>query len=140
MVRFLVATDNEHTSTVLCDYLKDRVTDEDIVYAVNSLTGGNSDALPGEDEVEIVRKGEEAIDLIETRLDGLTTVEPHQLIRGNDPAKDIRLFADKHDVDELVVGIRQRSTSERLVFGSTAQTILRTTSRPVVAIPLKLKE
>lgn len=140
MVRFLVATDDEYTSTVLCDYLKDRVTDEDIVYAINSLTGENIDALPGEDEAEIVRNGQEAIDLIETRLDGLTTVELHQLIRGNDPAKDIRLFADKHNVDELVIGIRQRSTSERLVFGSTAQTVLRTASRPVVAIPLKLKE
>lgn len=140
MARFLVGTNDEHTSTVLCDYLEDRVTDDDTVYAVNSLPGDNIDALPGEDEAEIVRNGREALDLIEARLDGITTVESHQLIRGNEPAEDIRLFADEHDIDELIVGIRQRSTTKRFIFGSTAQTVLRTTSRPVVAIPLELSE
>lgn len=137
MARLLVGTDGEHTSIVLCDYLEGRVTSADIVYAVNSLRGEDKDALPGEDEADIVREGREAIELIEQRLDGQTTVETHQLVRGNDPAEDLRSFADEHDIDELVVGIQQRSSTERFIFGSTAQTVLRTTSRPVVAIPLK---
>lgn len=89
LVRFLVATNSGHTSTVLCDYLEDHVTDDDTVYAINSLPGDNIDALPGEDEAEIVQNGREALDLVETRLDSFTAVESHQLIRGNDPAEDI---------------------------------------------------
>lgn len=137
MARLLVGTDSEHTSIVLGDYLESRVTDTDTVYAVNSLQGENKDALPGEDEAEIVRNGRDALESIEQQLKGITTVETHQLVRGNDPAEDLRLFADEHDIDELVVGIRQRSSTKQVIFGSTAQTVLRTTSRPVVAIPLE---
>lgn len=136
MVRFLVATADIDASDRICDYLTPRVTASDTVYAVNSLPGRTVDAFPDDVEPNIVESGENALGVIERRLEDITTVETHQLIRGNKPAEDLLIFADEHRIDEIVIGIRQRSATTRFIFGSTAQRVLREATRPVVAIPL----
>jgi nucleotide-binding universal stress UspA family protein len=134
MTTYLVATDHVDSSARLCDYLIDRVTDDDVIHAVNSLPGG--DATDTRD----VRDGEEALNVIFSRLGGFTTVETHQFVRDNEPHEDVLRQAGEVDADELVVGIRQRSPTSKIVFGSTAQQILRRADRPVVAVPLSDNE
>lgn len=130
MTTYLVATDHVDTSARLCDYLIDRVDADDDVHAVNSL--------PGEDETDTkdVRDGEEALNVIFSRLGGFTTVETRQLVRGNEAHEDVLQEAEEIDADELVIGIRQRRPAANMVFGSTAQRILRRSDRPIVAVPL----
>lgn len=130
MTLYLVATDHVDTSARLCDYLVDRVGDADVIHAVNSLPGG--DATDSRD----VRDGEEALNVIFSRLGGFTTVETHQFVRDNEPHEDVLRQADEVGADELVIGIRQRSPTSKIVFGSTAQQVLRRADRPVVAVPL----
>lgn len=130
MTTYVVATDHVDTSARLCDYLIDRVDAEDELHVVNSLPGGD------ESDAQDVRDGEEALNVVFSRLGGFTTVETRQLVRGNEPHEDVLREAEEVGADELVIGIRQRRPAANMVFGSTAQRVLRRTDRPVVAVPL----
>ncbi|TSD14251.1 universal stress protein [Haloglomus irregulare] len=127
MTRYLIGVDTTDTAEKLVSYLQDRVTDDDTVYAVNSLYGESETS-----DAEVV-EGREATEYVE---DHLPDVDAHQLIRGNSPQEDLVQFADEHAVEELVIGIRKRSPTGKLVFGSTAQDLLLETTRPTVVVPL----
>jgi len=126
MTKFLIGTDSVETSETLVPYVEERVTDDDEVYAVNSLKGGDQTA-----DDDIVA-GENALEVLEEAVDA----ETHQLIRGNSPQEDMLAFASDYEVDELIIGIRKRSPTGKMLFGSTAQDLLLDTDRPVVTIPL----
>ncbi len=60
--------------------------------------------------------------------------EPHLLVRGLTPGEDLVRFANEHQIDEIIVGVRRRSKVGKLLFGSTAQYVILEASCPVVAI------
>lgn len=128
-MRYLIATNAVDDSQTLCDSIRTQVGDGDTVYALNSLHGGDDTSS------EDVEAGRDAIEQVTTELGDIASVETHQLIRGNDPATDILDFAQEHDVDRIVIGIRKRSPTGKAVFGSTAQDVLLSADRPVLAIP-----
>lgn len=51
-----------------------------------------------------------------------------------DPVEELSTFAEEHDVEYLVIGGRKRSPIGKLVFGSTAQSILLNYDRPIVSV------
>jgi nucleotide-binding universal stress UspA family protein len=128
MTTYLVGTDSVGTSERLATYIERRATEGDTVYAVNSLPGGDrtSDSE--------VRAGREALEALEDAA--AVEVDGHQLVRGNSPQEDLIRFAADHDVDEIVIGIRKRSPTGKLVFGSSAQDLLLSAELPVVCVPL----
>ncbi len=134
-MRYLAATDGDRTNEVLLEYLEPRLRPEDTVHVVRSFEGQGDAAVVEEDSEKYVRS-REALDGVAERLEETAGVQTHQLVRGNEPYEDVLAFADEHDVDEIVLGIRQRSATERALFGSTAQAVLQGADRPVVALPL----
>lgn len=127
MTTFLVGTDSVETSERLVAYLEGRAGDGDTVFAVNSLRGGESTS-----DGDVVA-GRESLEAIE---EAFPDADTHQLVRGNSPQEDLLEFAAENDVDELVIGIRKRSPTGKLMFGSTAQDLLLSTEEPVVCVPL----
>lgn len=126
MTTFVVGTDGETTSERLVEYLEERVSEGDTVLAVNSLYGGERTSQSA------IEEGEAALEVLAERIGA----ETHQLVRGNSPQEDILEFASDHDADELVIGVRKRSPTGKMVFGSTAQDILLETKLPTVTVPL----
>ena len=129
MTTFVLATNSVHTSAVLCDYLDGRLREGDVVHAINSLRGG--DATSSED----IRDGEDALNAVTSRLAGTADVETHQLVRENSPAEDVIGYADDVDADEIVLGVRKRNPTSKVVFGSVAQDILLNANCPMVVVP-----
>jgi nucleotide-binding universal stress UspA family protein len=132
MTTFVVGADTVHASASLCDYLDGRVGDGDVVHAVNSLPGGDDTGAAD------VRDGEDALNAVTSRLSAVpgVTVEGHQFVRGNEAHEDLLACAGDVGADELVVGIRKRNPTAKVVFGSVARSVLLNTDRPVVAVPL----
>ncbi|WP_318568600.1 universal stress protein [Salinigranum marinum] len=130
MTTYVVGTHSVHTAATLCDYLGTRVGAGDTVVAVNSLSGGS--ATSSED----IRDGEDALNAVASRLGERCTVETHQYVRGNDPHEDLLEAVAEFDADELVIGVRKRNPTAKVVFGSTAQAILLNADVPIAVVPL----
>jgi nucleotide-binding universal stress UspA family protein len=75
------------------------------------------------------------LDTLRGQLDGSgVRYEIRRLVRGREAADEIIDVADEVDAALIVVGIRHRSPVGKLLLGSTAQQILLTTDRPVLAV------
>ena len=55
-------------------------------------------------------------------------------VRGIEPGEDIVKFAQENNIDQIIVGVRQRSKVGKLVFGSTAQYVILEAPCPVVSV------
>ncbi len=132
MATFVLGTNSVDYSAKLCDYLADRLEPDDVVHAVNSQVGG--DDTTSED----VRDGEDALNVVASRLGGLADVETHQYVRGNSPSEDLLQCAESYDADELVIGIRKRNPTAKIVFGSVAQRVLLKSNLPIAVVPMEM--
>jgi nucleotide-binding universal stress UspA family protein len=130
MATYVVGTNSVHTTATLCDYLGTRVGEGDTVVVVNSHRGGDDTSS------EDVRDGEDALNAAYSRLSGQCTVETHQYIRSNAPDEDLLQAVEEFDADELVIGIRKRNPTSKVVFGSTAQDVLLNSPVPMAVVPL----
>ena len=60
--------------------------------------------------------------------------EKHLLIRGMEAGEDIVAFANEKEVDEIIIGVKSRSNIGKLLFGSTAQTVILEADCPVISV------
>ncbi len=58
----------------------------------------------------------------------------HLLVRGLEAGEDIVNFAKENNVDEIIIGVRSRSQVGKLIFGSTAQSVILQASCPVLTV------
>lgn len=77
----------------------------------------------------------EAIEAVHAKLaDSGIEHSTHEYIRGNTPAKDIIDAVAQHDAGLIVIGIRKRSTTGKVLFGSNALDILHDATVPVLCV------
>jgi nucleotide-binding universal stress UspA family protein len=96
---------------------------------LHSMVGGSHES--GDEYVSSA----EAIDAVKNRLseEGVEHCT-HEYVRGNTPAQDIMQAVDDHDADMIVIGIRKRSTTGKILLGSNALDILHDTKVPVLCV------
>ncbi len=56
------------------------------------------------------------------------------LVRGMHPGEDLVQFINENQIDEAIIGVKRRSRVGKLLFGSTAQTVILTAKCPVVTV------
>lgn len=87
-------------------------------------------------EAALEAEGEKAITDVEERareagVDVVTTIE-----QGN-PHEEIVAYADREDIDCIVMGAHGRSGIDRVLLGSVTENVVRKTDRPVHVVPLE---
>jgi nucleotide-binding universal stress UspA family protein len=120
----LVATASVHTTAAACDYLGDRL-DEDDTVTLLTVEEGDDDAAMGRDAGD-------ATNVARTRL---PAPDIETLTRSGEPAAVIRKVASKRGVDEVIIG-QTRGDPERAGAppGSTARALVADPPVPVVVV------
>lgn len=129
MTRLLVGIDSAENAEQLAEYCNDHLDEDDTVYAMNSLVGGD------ETSAEDISQAEDALDAFAETYAG-DVDKRSSLIRGNDPLVDLLEEAEEWEADEYLIGIRKRSPVGKVVFGSTARDLLLEADIPIRAVPL----
>ena len=78
---------------------------------------------------------EDTLDRVRAQLDGAGVVyEIQQLVRGHEAAEELVETADRVHASLLVIGLRRRTPTGKLITGSQAQRILLDANVPVLAV------
>jgi len=96
------------------------------VFAVTSLV------VPDAVEVE---EAEKALDIARQMFaDGAVPFTAEVLARGKHSGEDIVSFAQEHEIDVIIVGVKKRSKVGKMLFGSTLQYVVLNAHCPVLTI------
>jgi nucleotide-binding universal stress UspA family protein len=89
----------------------------------------------GESLVDHRFASEDALAAVRARLDGAGVVyEIDQQVSGHDASEELVQIADRVKASLLVIGLRRRSPTGKLITGSQAQRILLDANCPVLAV------
>lgn len=135
MYQALLAIDtNENRALAQADYVSSQPgADSEIEATVLFVFTGEEASADLPDELEQFRSAtrvaavRRAVERLEEANVDVTVVEG-----SGETAEDIVQTAEKHDVDEIVMGGRKRSPAGKAIFGSVTQSVILQTDRPVV--------
>lgn len=99
------------------------------VVVVHSMLGGDHE------ETDEYRRSAEAMEAVHERLheEGVEHCT-HEYVRGQRPVDDLMGAVDEHDAGLIVIGIRTRTATGKLLLGSNALEILHDASVPVLCV------
>jgi nucleotide-binding universal stress UspA family protein len=96
---------------------------------VHSMHGGNRET--GDEYIATA----EAFEALSDRLRNLgVSFETHEFVRGNSPAEDIVAAVQASGAELIVIGIRKRSATGKILLGSNALDILHDSPVPVLCV------
>lgn len=119
-MRYVTGVDSVHTAASVCDYLQERLSENDELVVVAVDEDGSRDAA-------------DAANVVQARLlEGTIRIEP----RDGDPGAEIRDVAAAEDAAEVVIGAHRGAPGCGPAVGDTARRLLRELDRPVVVVPV----
>ncbi len=91
------------------------------------------------------RQGEIANEQARARLEGLKAelesngieYEVHLLVRRKNPGADLVRFAQENDIDQMIIGFKERSNIGEIVFGSNYRLMIANAPCPVVTVHVR---
>ncbi len=63
-----------------------------------------------------------------------TPYDTHLLLNPISVGEQLVKFAETHNIDEIIIGLRKRSNVDKILFGSTAQYVILNAPCPVVTV------
>jgi nucleotide-binding universal stress UspA family protein len=137
--RILLPTDGSETMAGVIEHAVGLADHHDAtlhtLYVANTASLSDLPADAGWENVTeaLHREGEEAIATIEAQAErhGIA-IEPD--VREGSPATEILDYADEEDCDVIVMGTHGRSGVDRLLLGSVAERVVRSSAVPVLTI------
>jgi nucleotide-binding universal stress UspA family protein len=138
--QILIATDGSKTAKNAADLgIKFASQSGAKVYAVYVTDVTSHDSLMMDDSwtkdtcEECEKKGHEATSYVETKAKAAGLEGESIFLKGN-PAEQILDFANKHDIDMIVVGTLGKSGIERFAMGSVSEKVVRHAKVPVLVV------
>jgi len=90
------------------------------------------------DKTSNIAKAEKSLEQTKNQFnDSGVKSETHLLIRGLAAGEDLVQFAKEKGVDEIIIGVRNRSNVGKLIFGSTAQVVILEAHCHVLTVKVK---
>jgi len=105
------------------------------LYVANTASLSDLPADAGWENVtsSLQQEGEEAVDAVEERATD-AGVEVNTVVREGSPPEETVWYAEKQDCDIVVMGTHGRSGVDRLLLGSVAEQVVRSSAVPVLTI------
>lgn len=102
------------------------------VVVVHSMVGGDHE------DIEDYRRNSAAMETAHEKLHAAGIDHcTHEYVRGQEPVKDLMGAVADHEAGMIVIGIRSRSATGKLILGSNALDILRDATVPVLCVKRK---
>lgn len=99
------------------------------VYVATSLTGD------AETSMEAIKKAKQDLEsVVETLERNGIPVETHLLIRGLSAGEDLVRFAQEHQIDQAVVGVKKTWAAGKILLGSNARYVILHAACPVLSV------
>lgn len=137
--RILVPTDgSDATARAVHEAVALAAAHDATIHALYVLNTASFASIPTESSVEGVsemleREGETALDEVETvARDRGVPVE--RVTLDGSPAREIVRYAEREDCDLIVMGTHGRGGIDRLLLGSVAERVVRSSSVPVLTV------
>lgn len=110
--------------------------DVTVLSVVDETTASAHEAVTGQEPSPFEADARQAVETVETLVGDLyDDLEVTTAVEIGRPSKAIVDYAESHDSDVIAMGTRGRTGVDRFLLGSVAETVLRTSSVPVLIVP-----
>lgn len=137
--RILLPTDGSDTMQGVIEHAVELATHHDatlqVLYVANTASLSDLPSDAGWENITdaLHREGDEAIAAVEAHAES-HGVEVEQTVREGSPAEEVLDYAEETDSDIVVMGTHGRSGVDRLLLGSVAERVVRSSRVPVLTI------